>query len=252
MSAIYPQIEIERIRKPSTFYAIPVVGFVVKLLLTIPVNVELFFLKVAQFVFSIINSFSIFFNGKYWKSAHQLNLGIMRLETNVNFYLFGLTDKYPGFSLSTTNYSLDLSFNKTPSRLLATPVLGIFFRTIMLLPYLIYKQVLSTAAFLAVLVSWVVVLTKGKYPDTTYEIARDSVRVDQAVTAYYLGMSDTYPSWWISMRHKSLKILLLVIAALITFWTFTTRWDNTSNKMQLKQNVHQFNTVQKPTNNYTY
>lgn len=152
--------------------------------------------------------------------AYELNMGIMRLETSVNYYLWGLTDVYPGFSLTTSNFSLDIDFNKSPNRLLATPLLGVIFRLVMMIPYIIYRQVLALAAFLAILVSWVPVLFTGKYPEATYEIARDSVRVDQAASAYFLGMSDVYPSWWISMNHKIVKITLLIIASLLSLWSF--------------------------------
>lgn len=104
---MYPELVIKRITKPTRWYAIPLVGFFVKLLMVLPVGIELLFLKTAQFFFSMINSCSIFFKGKYWKLAYDFNLGVMRLETNLSFFLWGLTDKYPGFSLKTTHYTLD-------------------------------------------------------------------------------------------------------------------------------------------------
>lgn len=217
---MYPEIKIDRIKKPNRWYAIPLFGFGFKLLIVFPVAIELWFLGVAQFFISILNACNIFFRGRYWKMAYELNLGIMRLETNVSFFLWGLTDTYPGFSLDTTNYDLHIDFNKKPNRIFATPLLGMIFRFVLLIPYIIYRQVLSLAAFLAIFVSWAWVLFAGRYPDTTYEIARDSIRVDQATSAYFLGLSDSYPSWWMSLNHKPLKIVLLAIAAFLTLWSF--------------------------------
>jgi len=251
MTQLYPEIKIERIKNPSRFYAIPLLGFVVKLFMVIPIGVELWFLKMAQFSMSVVNACNIFFRGRYWKMAYSLNLGIMQLEANVSYFLWGLTDIYPGFTLSTTNYELDIPFNKTPSKLFATPLLGMLFRLVLLIPYLFYRHVLSFAASLAIFVSWILVLFKGRYPETTYEIARDSVRVDMAVAAYFLGMSDAYPSWWMSMNHKPLKILLLTLAALFTLLSFGNHWSSNQQKRPMIRNYHN-NTVQNTPNNYTY
>lgn len=225
MSKVYPQLHIDHIKNPSRLYAIPLFGFLFKAIIVIPVGIELWFLKMAQFLFTILNAGNIFFRGRYWKNAYTLNLGIMQLESNVSFFMWGLTDIYPGFSLQTTNYNLDIEFNKTPNRVLATPLLGLLFRLLLMIPYLIYRQVIATAAFLAIFVSWTVVLFTGRYPESTYEIARDSVRIDQATTMYFLGMSDNYPSFWISLNHKAVKIVLLVLAALLTLLSFSG-WGN--------------------------
>lgn len=251
MTALYPKIQIDHIKNPSRLYAIPLLGFFIKLLMIIPVGLELWILGMAQFFFSMLNSCNIFFRGRYWKMAYTLNLGIMQLETNLSYFLWGLTDVYPGFSLKTTNYELTMDFNKTPNRILATPLLGMIFRLVMMIPYLVYRHVVSFAAMLAIFVSWVFVLFTGHYPETTYEIARDSVRVDQAVTAYFLGMSDTYPSWWISLNHKALKIVLLILAVALTLLSFV------GNKGFIPQNptpptYHMLNTVQNSPNSYTY
>lgn len=252
---MYPEIEIERIRKPNRWYAIPLFGFLVKLIMIIPVSIEISVLRCIIFLASILNACNIFFRGRYWKWAYDINLGTMRLEVNVSYFLFGLTDIYPGFSLATTvDYSLKLPFNKKPNRLLATPLLGYILRAILMLPYLFYRHIVNMAAILAVFVSWIPVLFKRKYPDTTYEIVRDSVRVDQAVTAYFLGMSDSYPSWWISMKHKPLKILLIVLAVILTLWSFSTHWDNPSQQRKYQQNMYQYGATQSaiPSSNYTY
>lgn len=242
---MYPIIEIERIRKPNRWYAFPLLGFFVKLVMIIPVSIELSLLRLIVFFVSILNAGNIFFRGRYWKWAYDINLGVMQFETNISYFLYGLTDRYPGFSLTTTSdYTLKLSFNKNPNRLYATPLLGVVIRTLLLLPYLLYRQVVNMAAFFAILFSWIPVLIKRRYPETTYELARDSVRIDQAVTAYFLGMSDTYPSWWISMKHKPLKILLLILAALFTLWSFGGNWTQPSQQKKFEQNLYRYGATQ--------
>src|SRR5690349_9604312 len=132
MAQLYPEITIDRIKNPSRFYAIPLLGFVIKVIMIIPVGIELWLLGIAQFVISMLNACNIFFRGRYWKTAYELNLGIMQLQTNVSYFMWGLTDVYPGFSLKTTSYELTIPFNKTPSRVFATPLLGVLFRFVML------------------------------------------------------------------------------------------------------------------------
>jgi len=251
---MYPEIKISLNKNPSRFYAIPLIGFFIKLLMVIPVGIEVYLVGIAVWVFSIINSFGIFFTGKYSKTAYNLNLGLIRLSTNVSFFLFGLTDKYPGFALDTTNYDLDVEFNKTPSRLLATPILGMIIRGFLLIPYFIYRQVVQTAFFLAIIVSWIPVLFNGKYPATTHEITRDSVRIDQAVSVYFLGLSDSYPSWYIDMHHKGIKLLLIILAIIITLLSWGGHgWGKWNwNNMQLRRNSpmmrYPTNTGRIPTN----
>ena len=249
----YPLIEIERIRRPNRWYAIPLLGFLIKFVMVTPVNIEIFFLNFMIFFASILNACNIFFRGRYWKLAYELNIGTMRLDANVSYFLFGLTDKYPGFSLQTTpDFVLSLPYNKTPNRLLATPIVGYLIRLIVMVPYLFYRHVVNMAATLAVIVSWISVLFKRRYPDTTYEIVRDSVRVDQAVSAYFLGMSDKYPSWWISMRHKPLKILLLVLAIVFTLLSMRDTINNQKQQRQYQQIIHQYSSSQSPPPSYDF
>lgn len=224
--ALYPQIQIEHIKNPNRLYAIPFLGFLYKLIIIIPVTLEISVLRFCVFLLSMLNSVAIFTRGRYWKLAYEINLGTMKLETNVSYFLYGLTDVYPGFSLATTNYTFTIPFPKNPHRLFATPLLGVLARFVLMIPYLLYRHIISMAATLAVLVSWIPVLFQGRYPETTYEICRDSVRVDQAVTAYFLGLSDEYPSFWISLNHRSLKILLLALSVILTLWAFLGNYGN--------------------------
>ena len=77
---IYPKINIPLIQNPNSFYAIPLFGFLAKLIVLIPVGIELVVLWVVNFfVTMIINPFIVLVTGKYWKTAYEFNLGLMRL-----------------------------------------------------------------------------------------------------------------------------------------------------------------------------
>jgi len=221
---IYPVINIPHIQKPNRFYAFPLFGFLAKLIVLIPVGIELFVLWVVNFfVTMIINPFIVLVTGKYWKTAYELNLGLLRLTTKTYYYAFGLTDKYPGFNLEIKdNYNLEMAYPENPNRFFAIPIIGGFVRIVILIPYFIYAQVIEYAASIGVFVSFVPVLFMGKYPESTYELARDSVRVGMGATAYISGLSDKYPSFYISMNHRGVKIILIILGILALLGNFST------------------------------
>jgi len=153
---IYPVINIPHIQNPNRFYAIPLLGFLAKLIVLIPVGIELVVLWVVNFfVTMIINPFIVLVTGKYWKTAYEFNLGLMRLTAKTYYYVFGLTDKYPGFNFEIKdNYNLEMAYPENPNRFFAIPVLGGFVRIVLLIPYLIYSQVISYASNIGVFVSF--------------------------------------------------------------------------------------------------
>ncbi|HEX8966040.1 MAG TPA: DUF4389 domain-containing protein [Patescibacteria group bacterium] len=216
---MYPTIAIEVNENPRKMYAIPVFGFILKIIMIVPVSIEIAVLGFADLFVLLINSFIVLFTGKYWKVSYDLNVALIRMAIKVNFFIFGLTDKYPGFGLAIKdNYSVNIPINQHPNRFYAIPILGGLVRIILLIPYLIYSSVLNYASYIAILVSWIPVLFGGYYPETTFEITRDANRIAQATSAYMAGLSDTYPSFWVSMNHKALKIILIILGILALLW----------------------------------
>lgn len=214
---LYPTLSVSHIQNPNRFFALPLLGILVKLILILPVGIELIVLYIANIFVIIINSFMVLFTGKYWDTAYTLNLGIIRLGTKISLYIYGLTDKYPGFDLAIQDplITLDMKKPENPNRLFAIPLLGGIARIILLIPYLIYQSVLNYAVGLGVIISSFPVLFTGKYPEATYEFTKDYTRVTLASTAYMSGFSDSYPSFWISMNHKTAKIILIIFGILL-------------------------------------
>ena len=64
--------------------------------------------------------------------------------------------------------------------------------------------------------SWFVILFKGRLPETFYEFERDSIRVSLASSMYMLGLSDKYPSFYISMTHQAAKIGLIIVGSMLS------------------------------------
>jgi len=214
---MYPFVSVSRIKNPSRLYAIPFIGFMIKIIMLIPVVVEVFCLGIAAIVILLINSFIVLFTGKYWKVAYDLNLALLRMSVKINFFIVGITNTYPGFSLTIEDdFSVEIPYNKTPNRFFAIPILGGLARIILLIPYIIYQSLINNASNVAFFVSWIPVLFTGIFPESSFEIMRDNVRLGQATTAYFMGLSDTYPSFWISMHHKKIKIVFIILGIVLS------------------------------------
>lgn len=213
----YPHLVVDNNKKPNKFLAFPFLGILVKFILLIPVGIEMFFLSFFSIFVLFITWFVISFTGKYWDFAYRFFLGYMRLETKIYLYVYGITDKYPGFTFSTNGIlTLDVTKPEKPNRWLAVPFVGLFIRFILSIPYLIFSDVLGRGSGIAMFLSWFVVLFKGRLPESFYEFEKDTLRVANASSVYLLGLSDKYPSFSISMNHQTAKILLIIVGAILS------------------------------------
>lgn len=221
---MYPELIIQNNQHPNRLLAIPFIGFIIRVILIIPPAIVSLFLGLIYFVLLLITPFVILFTGKYWETAYKYSLMYIRYAIKIGLYIYGLTDKYPGFSLDESGiFTLRYDKPEKPSRFLAFPVLGFFIRMILLIPYFIYVEVLGRGAFIGLICSWFIILFTGRYPESLYEFFRDTFRVSNASFVYLSYLSDTYPSFRISMNHKVIKIILLVLGALVLLLTYTPR-----------------------------
>ncbi|OGH18198.1 MAG: hypothetical protein A3F31_00405 [Candidatus Levybacteria bacterium RIFCSPHIGHO2_12_FULL_38_12] len=219
-SDLYPSFSVVYIQNPNRIYAIPILGFLIKFFICIPQYIMLFFLGIALLiVVFIINPFVVLFSGKYWNTAYSLVVGVQVMSMKISLYFFGLTNTYPGFDLSTNgDFTLDIPKPETPNRLFAVPLFGGFARLILLIPFYFYMTIIEYVTFIGVAGSSFVVLFSGKYPESMYELIRDWHRLNLASSLYFVGIYDSYPSFWISMNHKNIKIALIALVALYTIF----------------------------------
>ena len=213
---IYPVFSVENAKNPNRFLNFPILGILIKLLLVLPIGIELIFLYFASIFVLVINWFVISFTGNYWNAAYKLFVGIITLETKVALYLFAITDTYPGFKFDTKGlFTLTITKPEKPSKWLAIPILGIFVRVILALPYLFFITIMQQGSRVALLLSWFVILFKKRLPESLFEFERDWLRVSIAGDMYILGLSDKYPNFHIAMTHQTAKILLLIAGTIL-------------------------------------
>lgn len=214
---MYPVLEINRNTTANRFYAFPVIGFLAKIIILIPVAIWLCLVGIALFVITLlINPFIVLFTGKYWQTAYKLNLGYMRLSTKTLAYFYGLTDKYPYFKLSIPDFKLDIACPEKPNKFFAIPLLGGFVRIFVIMPFSFFQSFITYAYTIGWFGSFAKVLFQGQYPESTYQLGRDSIRLGLASTVFIFGLSDDYPSFEIDLKNKKgIKFMLIFFAVIV-------------------------------------
>lgn len=222
---MYPKIDALLIKNPSRFYAFPIIGGLVKGIMTIPQLIILMVISyAASFITTFINSFAVLFTGKYMNVAYDLNTTFIKWYLKITFFSSGLTDKYPGFETEIRDtFSVSVVKPVNPNKLYAIPILGFVIRSCAMIPFSFWASAVMYAGSLATTFNSFYVLFTGKYSETAFELVRDGSRLYIAKFMYLNGMSDVYPSFSISMNHKNTKIFLIIFGILV-YITFTIIW----------------------------
>lgn len=191
VDVVFPQQETY-----NRVWAIPVIGILIKYISIIPQIIMLYILGAVVYVAQLVLWAFVLFGGQYPEWGYSLVGGTLRLGLRTAAFVLGLTDKYPGFSLSDMDDGgARLVFNGPPAtnRLFAIPVIGILARYIMLIPHLIIVYVLGLVVYALQLVIWVFVLFTGQYPSWAQSLVGGYLRWVARVFSFLLGLTDAYP-----------------------------------------------------------
>jgi hypothetical protein len=188
--------------------------WLVKMVLAIPHYVVLAFLWVAFLVTTVIAGFAILFTGRYPRSLFDFNVGVLRWNWRVGFYVYAAlgTDRYPPFTLARADNPADIevTYPEHPSRglvlvkwLLAIPhllIVGLIASTI--LPWwwteIDWSSGLQPVGGYSVLNLLVVIagfflLITGAYPRGLFDLLLGINRWCYRVLTYVALMHDEYP-----------------------------------------------------------
>lgn len=214
--SLYPTVSVSLPKHPKRLYALPLIGYIVKGISLIPLSIILFVYGIVAFFAYIINSFVILFSGTYWDFAYRIAIGALQYHTRMHFFLYGVTDAYPGFSMHKKHsITIEIPKPEKSNKFLNFPVLGLITRLILLIPFFIYVHIIALSTTAALIGAILFVFFRGFYPESCFEIIRDSQRLTLASFSYMLGLSDTYPTFAISMNHKKIKIFFIAIGILL-------------------------------------
>lgn len=189
--------------------------WLVKWLLAVPHVVILAFLWFAVFVTTVISGVAVLFTGRYPRPLFVFAVGVLRWNWRVTFYAYSAlaTDRYPPFTLASTNYPADLDIDYpqhlshglvlVKGWLLAIPhliIVGIFTSTVWLtwtgIDTWTSDNDRSTGISLLgilVLVAAVMLMFTGRYPRTVFDLVMGINRWIYRVAAYVLLLRDEYP-----------------------------------------------------------
>lgn len=222
-TALYPHFSVPKIKEPSRNWAFPIFGGLLKIIILIPIFLEIAILMFYIFILQVINSFYVLFNRKYWQYCFDMTTKTINLVAQAVLFFAGLSNKYPDFTLKESDqFELKFTMPASPSPIFAFPIFGGIVRGILLIPFALYSQVIANGARVGVVASSIPVFFKGRYPDSTYELTLDALRLMFAELAYFAGISDKYPSFKINMNHQTIKIALIIIGTVILLGQWKT------------------------------
>jgi Domain of unknown function (DUF4389) len=182
----------ERPPESSRFWAIPIVGYVAKIIILIPHAFILYVLYLVVLLAQLVIWIPVLFTARYPDWAFDLNAGLLRWYTRVSWYAFGLSDKYPEFFMQADG---DLFFDRPESsnRWWAFPLFGFLVKGIILIPHFIVWYVLAIAVSVCQLVIWIPVLSTGQYPSWAFTLNGGFMLWTARLFGYALGLTDRYP-----------------------------------------------------------
>lgn len=199
--------------------------WLVKMFLAIPHFVVLAALGVAFLATTVFAGFAILFTGRYPRTLFDFNVGVMRWNWRVGFYVYAAlgTDRYPPFTLARTDYpaDFDVDYPERLSRglvlikswLLALPhlIIGILVvADIVLYPWSANGQAATAAQpasgysvlNLLVVVAGFFLLVTGTYPRPLFDFLLGVNRWLYRVVTYAAFMTDEYPPFRLDMGAK--------------------------------------------------
>ena len=199
LTASYPIVlATERPLTTGRFWAIPIIGFLVKVLILIPHWIALYVLFIVMGLAHCVIWIPVLFTGRCPDWGFDLTAGVLRWTMRTTLYLYGITDKYPAFGMDAPG-DVRIGRPMSSSRFFAIPFVGAFVKYILLIPHFVVLYVLGILVAACQLVIWIPVLFTGEYPTWAFQLVAGTTLWATRVYAYVLGLTDRYPPFSFSL-----------------------------------------------------
>ena len=200
-SSYPPRLDFDYPTTFNRFWAIPLIGFVARLIILIPHFVVLYLIGIAVSLCQLVLWAPVLFTGRYPAWGYTLIGGYIGWAAEVNAYFYGLTERYPAFNMRSPTAPpaggepvlLTLTPAETSTRWMAIPLVGLVVKAILLVPHLLVIYGLAIAVSVAVLIAWAPVLFRGSYPRWARDLVSGYLRWSVRVQGYLFGLADGYP-----------------------------------------------------------
>jgi uncharacterized RDD family membrane protein YckC len=182
---------------PNRFWAIPIIGILVKFIILIPVFLLSLFAALGAAVVLFVAWIPVLIVGRYPGWAFTFVRGLMRWSVRTNAFVYGLTDRYPWPGAGPDHpLALDFEIPASSSRLWAIPLLGLIVKAIALIPAVLLTSLAGYGLGFVFLIAWAPVLFTGRYPEWGYRIGQTTIRWNARVEAFFVGVNEQYPDPW--------------------------------------------------------
>jgi hypothetical protein len=170
-------------------------------ILAIPHFIVAYALNLVNEVLAVIGWFAIVFTGKLPEGIAGVQCMCMRYQLRASMFAGFLYEPYPPFSFSTTPadpgdlQGLRIDFQPEYE---GRNRLTVFFRIIMVIPYLIVLVLLGIAGFVCYLIGFFAVLIMGAWPEGLRAFVVNVMRWGLRLQAYMYLLTDEYPPFQLS------------------------------------------------------
>jgi hypothetical protein len=192
---IYPMItSFDETVTMSRLWGIPLLGVAIRGFLLIPHFIVLTFYAIVVALLQLVIWIPVLVNGRYPAWGYAIVGGFIRWVTRVQAYAILAAAAYP--PLSTGGFhDVDVRWDESQAvaRWAGIPLLGVWIRSLLLIPHLIILYFLGVAVWFLSFVTWVPVLISGRYGDWAYRIVGGYIRWQNRTLCYALLMTGPYP-----------------------------------------------------------
>jgi hypothetical protein len=161
-----------------------------RLILAIPHGIWINLWKIAIYVVAFINWWVTLFWGRTPDDLHAFIGRYARYQTHLSAYLTFLANPYPGFFGREGSYPVDLVIEPAaPQKRLIT-----LFRVILGIPAYVLAYVFGIVTGIVAIIGWFICLVLGRMPTGLRDLLAYCRRYRSQTDAYFLLLTDQYPS----------------------------------------------------------